>query len=516
MTKIADLLYNFIFYVLKYVGLIFALLLFISALLFSFHDTDITTMVAFIKSDNILTNITGLFVMLSLLFIIHIPYRKKSALTTRILLISTLSFYALSGIFLILFVKSAPLTDSQYVYEIALQCSNGNFEAINPDSYLSVYPHQIGLVGFYEPFLRFWNLLPTSVEGYVFLQYINLFFVLLMLYFSHIIITMIFKDSFVSVCFFITTWLFWPCMFYILRIYGDIPSISLFIVGSWAFISLLENRTKKPLLTALLSIVCFIISIATRKNILIPLVGLIIISAFIILKQKKWRLFILLFLYLIVGFCTLPTIQSLYETRAKNHLDEGTPAITYIYMGTQPGFHANGWYNTYNYNIYVESGHKIDFIRNYTKKKLENQLDYFLKNQKEAYLFYFEKFTSQWTDSTYYSREVTARPSSDRIPLFEKFYSKDGGKIYTFFSNQFQNLLYFGTLIFCISTFFKKSDKNLLSYLCIFIAFLGFIFHMIWEANSRAILAYAILLLPQSAAGISLFIKKLHKFKNFL
>ena len=155
MTKIAELLYNFIFYVLKYVGLIFALLLFISALLFSFHDTDITTMVAFIKSDNILTNITGLFVMLSLLFIIHIPYRKKSALTTRILLISTLSFYALSGIFLILFVKSAPLTDSQYVYEIALQCSNGNFEAINPDSYLSVYPHQIGLVGFYEPFLRF-------------------------------------------------------------------------------------------------------------------------------------------------------------------------------------------------------------------------------------------------------------------------------------------------------------------------------------------------------------------------
>ena len=81
--------------------------------------------------------------------------------------------YAIAGTLLILFAKSAPQTDSGFLYKIVQNCAKNDFTDISTDSYLSVYPHQIGLVFFYEPFLRLWNLLNIQAEAYIFLQFIK-------------------------------------------------------------------------------------------------------------------------------------------------------------------------------------------------------------------------------------------------------------------------------------------------------------------------------------------------------
>ena len=83
--------------------------------------------------------------------------------------------YALSTLILIVFNKSVPGADPMTVFRISEQFATGHMIAIHPtDSYLSYYPHQIGLTAYYEILLRIWNLVPGDVIGYHFIKIVNL------------------------------------------------------------------------------------------------------------------------------------------------------------------------------------------------------------------------------------------------------------------------------------------------------------------------------------------------------
>ena len=85
--------------------------------------------------------------------------------------------------------------------------------------------------------------------------------------------------------------------------------------------------------------------------------------------------------------------------------------------------------------------------------------------------------------------------------------------------NAWQNVLYLGVLLFCIATVRKRRPGNgsanaaanddfrfhnicLYTYTGLIAVLGGFLFHTIWEANSRYIFVYSLLLMPYCAAGI--------------
>lgn len=85
--------------------------------------------------------------------------------------------------------------------------------------------------------------------------------------------------------------------------------------------------------------------------------------------------------------------------------------------------------------------------------------------------------------------------------------------------NAWQNVLYLGMLLFCIATVRKRRPGNgsanaaanddfrfrnicLYTYTGLIAVLGGFLFHTIWEANSRYIFVYSLLLMPYCAAGI--------------
>ena len=516
MKKTENLVYSLTFYILKFISVVFSAFLFIGALLFSSSDMDITTLNTFVTPDNIFPCIIGIPVFLGIILILRIPYKKNPILTIRLLLIVTLSVYAIIGTLLILFSKSAPFTDPQFVYEIVQNCAQNNFTDIDKNSYLSVYPHQIGLVFFYEPLLRLWNLFRINADAYIFLQFINLLLTLVLIFFLYKLTDKFFSDSYVCVCFLLLSIGFLPLYFYILRVYGDLPSLTFFVIGLWAFTEIISPKSA-PLKTSggirkqqiakfflyLLNIVCFILCVATRKNSIIGLISLIIITFCVILHKKRWALFLLICIYLLIAFFTLPTIQTLYETRAESKLDDGTPPIAYIAMGMQNAPKACGWYNGFNYSVYVEPGYDLEFAKFCSKIRIKERLTYFKDNPGNAFDFYFEKYTSQWCDGTYAARELTAYTTVERPEFVDTFYSNDGGKMFLYFCNIYQSLLYFGVLLFCLRSYFDKKANFLLPYTVILMAFGGFLFHIIWEANARAIFTYALLLLPVSGAGIA-------------
>jgi hypothetical protein len=60
-----------------------------------------------------------------------------------------------------------------------------------------------------------------------------------------------------------------------------------------------------------------------------------------------------------------------------------------------------------------------------------------------------------------------------------------------------------GAFLWALFSFTKSRKEDLLFKSFIFVGiFGGFLFHMLWEANSRYILTYACMLIPYAASGI--------------
>ena len=119
--------------------------------------------------------------------------------------------------------------------------------------------------------------------------------------------------------------------------------------------------------------------------------------------------------------------------------------------------------------------------------------------------FYFHKYLSCHADGSYACRQATLATFGGRREIFDRIYAGDLSSLFIGYCNVYQNLIALGTLLFFI--LLKKKNGGSFFDLSILIGpvtyFGGFLFHMIWEANSRYIFMYIVLLLPYAAAGLS-------------
>ena len=133
--------------------------------------------------------------------------------------------------------------------------------------------------------------------------------------------------------------------------------------------------------------------------------------------------------------------------------------------------------------------------------------------------FYLHKHLSQWADGTYASRQATLATYGGRSDFLKEVYEGSLASAYIEWGNAWQNVLYLGMLLFCIATVRKRRPGNgsanaaanddfrfrnicLYTYTGLIAVLGGFLFHTIWEANSRYIFVYSLLLMPYCAAGI--------------
>ena len=106
-------------------------------------------------------------------------------------------------------------------------------------------------------------------------------------------------------------------------------------------------------------------------------------------------------------------------------------------------------------------------------------------------------------DGTYASRQATLATLGERHPLLTELYAGAYSSLYISFCNHYQNILYLGCFIFFFICTIKKRPEELYPFLGVIAAFGGFLFHMIWEANSRYIFLYGLLLIPYAANGLA-------------
>ena len=514
-TKIYTFALNFI----RILSVIFSAMLFISSFLFTCYAVDMTSQEVLTRWDNPLLSVIGMTVLGGVLSatVLFFDSAKKKENRIRILLFLAVAWCLALGAVLILFSKTVPAADAMSVYSIAESLARNDTSVIHPtESYLSYYPQQVGLVAFFELLIRFWNLLPTGLPAYHMIKCLYVIFACVCIVLGYLIVHLLWNDEKKDSCYIMLAMLNLPFIMYTSFVYGEIPSYTAMLSGILFLLKLLQAKGRQRIPNAALSLLFFTLSVFLRKNSLIIIIAVVIVTLLQAVRDKRALLAVFACICAVLSAIVLPLTQKYYEHRSGNEIGSGVTAMSYFAMGMQESSRGNGWYNGFNFDTYQISGMNPEIADEISRDAIAERTEYFKENPGYALDFYLHKYLSQWVDGTYASRQATLATFGGRRAFWEDVYSGRYSMIYIEYCNIYQNLLYLGVLIFSITEFkHRRTSKEqsqpavrqVLSELPLYIGLIavfgGFLFHTIWEANSRYIFLYGMLLMPYAASGLT-------------
>lgn len=319
---------------------------------------------------------------------------------------------------------------------------------------------------------------------------------------------------------------------------NDAPSVTAY--------DYVPRMLRQILFTGFGSILFLTLSVMLRKNSLIPVIAVLLVLLFEALRpgrngKMRLGLLIMAVCLAVTSVGILPLVQKCYEKKAGNTLSSGVTAMSYLAMGMQEASRGCGWYNGFNIDTYDTAGMDTALANEISRLAIDERLAYFREHPGYTADFYLHKHLSQWADGTYASRQATLATYGGRSAFFKEVYegSLSGG--YIEWCNAWQNVLYLGVLVFCIDSLKKRrkskvvghmadqtaghtagctadhmadqlgadqlgADRHGADRLYIYVGLIavlgGFLFHIFWEANSRYIFSYSLLLMPYCGAGV--------------
>lgn len=542
--------------------LLLSMLLFAGSFLTTCYADNMETQQVLLRPDNPLWNLLELAGFGLLFCGCLYLYEKIGERFRRGLLVFTLTFVFVLGILLILFGRTVPAADALSVYNAAAEWILGNTDIIHPTvSYLSYYPQQIGLMAFLELLLRIWNLTGLSVPAWHFIKLVYVCLLCGAIWFQYLSLQYLWPENYkkISCCYLVLVCCNLPMIMYSSFVYGEIPSFAALSVGCYLLLRLLGSSSR-ILFTGFGSILFLTLSVLLRKNSLIPVIAVLLVLLFEALRpgrngKMRLGLLIMAVCLAVTSVGILPLVQKCYEKKAGNTLSSGVTAMSYLAMGMQEASRGCGWYNGFNIDTYDTAGMDTALANEISRLAIDERLTYFREHPGYTADFYLHKHLSQWADGTYASRQATLATYGGRSAFFKEIYegSLSGG--YIEWCNAWQNVLYLGVLAFCIDSRKKRresrvaghmaghtadqmaehtagctadqmaehttgrtadrivghtagrtADRPGTDHLYVYVGLIavlgGFLFHTFWEANSRYIFSYSLLLMPYCGAGV--------------
>lgn len=394
---------------------------------------------------------------------------------------------------------SMPKSDAKAVFDIAYRARNHDLLPIAPTgSYMSLWPFQSGLVMFLETIMR---LIPNADEMTI--QWLYIPFMALSLFSGYMVVKRMFRS--------VRTRIFWciimgglPYYFYVNNMYGEVPSIALTLFCLW----MLMEYFRKPFWTKLAVVgIGLGGAVAVRKNTFIFCVACILVMSVLFLakRQKQSLVVIVVVLMAMVAGSILPI--KFYEYRAKNTMGKGVPAIAYIAMGLQwsEGRDPGGW-NGYHSDLFLDTGYNTELTAQISRESVKESLGYMAKNPLYAAKFLGCKLIAQWEREDYMCLYVTLSSSGDRTAAAWDIYEGRAKDKLMYIMAVHQSLVYLGAFCFCVLAVvrWRKEGGGDIRNLILLVTFIGgFLFSVIWEAQSRYVMPYFVMLIPYAANGLA-------------
>lgn len=277
-------------------------------------------------------------------------------------------------------------------------------------------------------------------------------------------------------------------------IYGDIPSIALCLFSVYF---MMKYKQTKQIRYGIGASVFMMIAYMMRMNSLIFMIATVIYLVFALwqeLKQSGWKengiKIAMIVFYIVISIVPASLVKNYYFAQYELDKNKTYPSISYLLMGMEESPRASGWYSE---EIAQKALNHPQEIKEEYKGKIKERLTYFSKNLGEMAQFYYRKIGSMWTETTY-SAGMNNNIEENEMVRGTAFYQK--------------------ALLIVISTssmlVLVQNRKNLslevLFLITIFIG--GFTFHLLWEAKSRYILPYLLVLMPIASIQIQQWRRK--------
>lgn len=427
----------------------------------------------------------------------------------RGLLLGLLIFVLAVGNWLVFAWKVEPVADQGTVLSAAQAFAKGDYTMLDAGGYLAVYPHQLGLVAYFQLLNAF-----AGPNTYLLIQVCNVFALMACYYLLYRITRQLFGAGNVSVlCILLLFGCIQP-LFYVSFAYGNLVGLAAALGAIYFQLRYFAERKRS---LALLSAGLIALSIALRSNHLVFLIAMAIFYLADAIFEKKRFSYCMVLLVFLANVLLAGLVNLSYHLASGREITKGMPKVLWIAMGMQEGERASGWYNEYSLALYRKTGCDDDAARQQAQKDIAARLEAFAERPGEAAAFYYRKTASMWNNPDYQAFWVNLdnRPSNIwGSPLGQSLFQGEASSALGGYMNIYQSIIFLGALLF----FLLSWKKNCLRQMILAVVFLGgFLFHLFWEAKGQYALPYFLLLLPYASAGWMRFLEAVqHKFSAVL
>lgn len=434
----------------------------------------------------------------AVLFLIIYLIRKSGWFdrSTHYLLAAVL-FSGLISAFIVLTVRGIAICDGDSLSNIAIEFMKNNYETFSEDEYLFNYSFQIGMVALLEVIYRIFG-----IENYLVFQMVNVISIMIFIWMLGKITDELFEEEKISRMEAVLSLGMLPLFLFSTFVYGDIIGWAFGISAIFFIIRYLKtDRWQFVLIAAIL----LAMGIVVKSNINILVVASAIAILLNAVYKKHFQAMLWIAVIIIVSQLGTGAVQAVYVQRAGlSEYPKGIPKIAWVAMSmqeTDEGGYACGWYNGYNWAVYRENDYDRAKTTQACVENLKQSIQKLMHEQKYALNFVYKKFTSQWNAPTFQAmitNEWSMRHTDNDSGLAHYFVFGHGRDILY----ELMNIYHF-FLFFCTSAYFilNRGKWSLPKAYYALNIFGGFLFHMIWEAQSRYILGYFVLMLPLAACG---------------
>lgn len=475
--------------------------------------------------------ITGLiiyFVSNALNKYLYKDERKKKL--RKILFISAISIYIIADILWTIFVRAPIVGDQVHVnsmgqlfyrgYDEAIINSN-TYAGIPLGEYIQAYNQQIPQAFLYSLFFRLIHIDEFGTPRA--LNVIAIIIILVAIYKIGNMISKSHKVNKVRLMVLFLTFLSLPMLSTF--VYGDIPSLAFALLSVYymmKFVDYLNNKDRNVNINNLgaivvkekmpkylgvkyftLATIFSMIAYMFRMNSLIFVIATVIYLLFNVFtkinsKTAKENIIngVVIVLYALVSILPAQIVNDYYINKYDLDKSKAYPNISYILMGMSESWRGNGWYNE---DIGEPALKNPETSKEEYADRIKDRLTYFSQDIGYTFRFYTMKLASMWAENTYSAVRLNLLNES------EDDYLNVVKEPLTFYQKALLILTCVCVIIVLIQNR-KNLSVNVIYLLLIFMG--GFAFHIIWEAKSRYIIPYIVVLIPIASIEINKFVKK--------
>lgn len=449
-------------------------------------------------SSHFLIGVLDLVIIGCLVLLLHLCGGSLEHTDERKLFRLLTGVYCVMAAYLIFNVDPTIRADAKTVFQTAREVKAGIYSAFQPGHYLYRYPHQLGL-------MQYDRILMLFSENTQFVFFVNFLLVLGINRTAWKISEELFHDRITNLLTIVLSFAFLPQFFFILFAYGLIPGFFFMLLSFYH--GLIYARTGKAVDAAVL-VLSAGLAVLLKQNFLIGGIAIGIFLFLQLLKEKKIRNLTVMAALVLSMLLPAEALKFCYEKAAGVQLDDPSPTVLWIAMGTDMDNNVRGpgWYDSSSWNLYNAAAYDAELASDFGKQKLAENWEKMKKDPSGAGTFFLEKTISQWCDPMYES--TWSGPLEDcgqytHTPILQSVYT---GGIWASILTAGMKLLCLALWIFAAAflVFWGRESTGWEPMYLYFIG--GLLFHTFWEGKSQYTYPYLFVLIPYASWAVSRFI----------